>query len=231
VVHAKMKGDEGSAARLRQWIGVTGLSAVVTYVGATIAGSFLNPSYSQVRDHVSDLTATSAPTASELTPVYVFANLLVVAFGIGLYLASDRGSTSKTALRLLSINAIAGVATVTWLRGDVHGTAATVAGAGHVGFAIVSFLAILVGLFVYGFAFKEDAAWRSLSIVTFVIGVMFAVLGPFAAVASATNNDLAGLAERGATGLVTLWLLVVSFYALIHTSRPPCVTEGSGEAR
>jgi hypothetical protein len=49
------------------------------YLAATAAGSLLDPSYSQIRQHVSDLTATGAPTAADLAPPYILHNLLVVA--------------------------------------------------------------------------------------------------------------------------------------------------------
>jgi hypothetical protein len=82
-------------------------------------------------------------------------------------------------LDLLTANAIAGVMTVTWFTEDLGGAPTTPAGIGHVVFASASSIAVVVGSFVYGSAFRRmGRPWRVISI--------------------AANSDLAGLAERAA---------------------------------
>jgi hypothetical protein len=56
--------------------GYLALAAAAGYVLAAAAGGVLDPSYSQVRQHVSDLTATGAPTWSALAPLYLLHNVL-----------------------------------------------------------------------------------------------------------------------------------------------------------
>jgi hypothetical protein len=40
-----------------------------------------------------------------------------------------------------------------------------------------------------------------------------------AAIATATQNELAGLAERGPIGIFLLWLAVVGWYALLQAPK------------
>ena len=60
-----------------QWAGVFGITAGLVYVATTAAGSVLDSSYSQIRQHVSDLTATGAATSADLAPPYILLVLLV----------------------------------------------------------------------------------------------------------------------------------------------------------
>jgi hypothetical protein len=191
----------------------------VIYVAATAAGSVLDPSYSQIQQHVSDLTATGASTWAPLAPLYIAYNLLVVACGIGLYATSVRTRLWKLGTALMGVNALAGVMMVTTFREDLGGVPTTPAGAGHLVFAGVSSLTIVLAAVVYGLAFRRSPFWRPLAVFSFATAIGFAVLGPLAAVATAGGSELAGLAERGPIGLFLLWLLVVGAYAMLKAGR------------
>lgn len=107
-----------------------GLAAAAVYIAATAAGSLLDPGYSQIRQHISDLTADGAPTWPALVGPYVAYNFLVVAFAAGLYLASARGWLWRIGLGLLILNGLAGIGMVTLFREDLGGVPTTTAGAG-----------------------------------------------------------------------------------------------------
>lgn len=205
----------GVDTRLR-WTGWFGLAAAVVYIGATAAGSLLDPEYSQIRQHVSDLTASGATTWAALAPAYLAYNLLVLAFAIGLYLASPRGWLWAVGLGLLALNVLTGVGQVTWFREDAGGVPTTFAGTGHLVLAGISSLTIVAGSIVYGFALRRSAAWRPLARFSFAVAVGFAILGPLAAIATAAKSDLAGLAERGPIGLFIAWLVMVAWFVLAH---------------
>jgi hypothetical protein len=203
-------------------LGVAGyfaLSAALVYVAATAAGSLLDPSYSQIRQHVSDLTATGASTWAALAPLYLLYNVLAAAFAVELYRASARDRLWKAGTVLLAVNAFAGVMMATFFREDTGGIATTSAGAGHLAFAGLSSLVIVVASFAYGIAFRRSALLRPLTGFSFAVGVGFAILGPLAAVATAQKSDLAGVAERGPIGLFVLWLLVVGWYSIVVARR------------
>jgi hypothetical protein len=195
------------------------VTAAVVYVLATLGGSVLDPTYSQIRQHVSDLTATGASTWRALVGLYLLYNLLAAVFAVQLYRVSPGGRLWLAGTVLLLVNAFAGVMMITLFREDLGGVATTDAGIGHLVFAGISSLAILVAAFCYGFAFRRAAPWRGLSIFSLAVGVGFAVLGPLAAIATAQKSDLAGLAERGPIGLFIAWLLVVGSWTIASGGR------------
>jgi len=199
---------------LRGWTGYFAVGAGIVYVATTAAGSLLDPSYSQLRQPVSDLTATLAVTRAALVPPYVFYNVLCFAFAIGLYDVSDRSRLFKIGLGLLTINAVCGILMVTWFAEDAFGTTITPTGTGHIVLAGISSGAVVATALVHGVAFRRSARLRPLSRFSFAVGMGFVVLGPVAAAALATKSHLAGLAERGPIGLFIVWLLVVGAHAL-----------------
>ena len=206
--------ERDAARELVRVAGSLAIAAAVVHVFATLAGSLLDPSYSQVRQHVSDLTATGATTWAALAPFYLLHNVLAAAFAVVLYRASTRGRLWQVGTALLLVNAFAGVMMVTLFREDVGGVPTSSAGAGHLVFAGLSSLVIVVASFVYGVAFRRSTVWRPLSTFSYAVGVGFAILGPLAAYATAEKSDLAGLAERGPIGLFMVWLLVVGWHAV-----------------
>lgn len=206
------------ANKTLRWAGVFGIAAALVYVAATAAGSLLDPSYSQIRQHVSDLTATGAPTTADLAPPYILYNFLVVALAFNLYGAGNRKLLFLFGLCLLTINAIAGVMMVTWFTEDLGGTPHTTAGAGHIVFASVSSLAIVAASLVYGLAFRrKGGSWRPMSLFSFLIAALFIVAAPFAITATAAKSEFAGLAERAAIAPFILWLLGVGVFALVDS--------------
>jgi hypothetical protein len=204
-----------------RWGGCFAIAAAAVYVGATAAGSWLDPSYSQLGQHVSDLTASGASTSADLAPLYILYNLLALAFAVNLYLAFDRRGLFQVGLGLLTANAIAGVMMVTWFAEDLGGSPTTMAGTGHVIFASVSSIAIVAGSFVYGFAFRRlGRPWRAMCCLSFGVGILFILAAPFAVTSTAANSDLAGLAERAAIAPFILWLLGVGGFALFRSHEP-----------
>ena len=194
-----------------RFLAISGVSGVAIYVVTTAAGSLLDPSYSQVRQHVSDLTASGSLTRDHLVVPYVIYNALVGSFAIALYRESSRRPLFKLGLGALLLNSVAGVMMVTVFPEDLRGAPVTVAGTGHLIFAGVSVVCTVAIAFLYGAAFRRSST--PLATVSFVVGAAILVFGPCAAVATAAGSDLAGLAERIPIGLFLGWILAVSVHA------------------
>jgi hypothetical protein len=198
------------------WVGWLGLAAAALYVIATAAGSFLDPHYSQIREHVSELTAVGAPTWAALAPAYISYNLLVMAFAIGLYVCSGLRPAWGVGVALMVVNGLAGVGMVTAFRQDPGGAPTTFAGSVHLILAGLSSLTVVGGSIAFGVAFRRTPTWQPLARFSFASAAGFAVLGALAAIATAMRSDFAGLAERGPIGLFIAWLLVVGLFDLLH---------------
>lgn len=197
--------------------GLLGVAAVTVYVVATGLGSILDPSYSQLRRHVSDLTATGSSTWAVLVLYYVTYNVLCLTFAWALYISSPRTRQFKLGSGLLMANAVAGIMMVTAFREDLGGSPNTWIGWGHVVFATMSSLTIFLAAIAYGYAFRPIAGWRPLAAFSFGTAAAMAVFAPLAVLA--INGPLAGLAERGAIALFLAWMLGVSAYALAPAGR------------
>jgi hypothetical membrane protein len=208
---------EGMGRSLRA-VGYLGIAAALVYIVTTALGSALDPHYSQIQQHVSDLTAGGAPTRAALAAPYLVYNLLAFAFAVCLYKTSDRGRLFKTGLVLLSLNSLAGIMMVVPFREDLQGSASTVWGSGHIAWAGVSSLVIVVASFLFGVAFRRSSVWRALWSFSIVVGIAFLIIGPLTVVAT-SRHSLAGLAERGSIGLYILWLLVVGTTGLAMSRR------------
>src|SRR5690348_12361347 len=143
--------------------GYFGIAAAFVYVATTASGSLIDPSYSQVGQHVSDLTATDAPTRAALAAPYLLYNLLAFGMACSLWFGLARSRPALIGASLMTINSLAGIMMVTFFTEDLGGPPRTFAGYGHVGFAAASSLAIVLAAVVYGFAFRGARAWRSLS--------------------------------------------------------------------
>jgi hypothetical protein len=147
-------------------VGAAGLLAVVLYVGTTVLGGVLDPQYSHVRNAISELTGAHAPNYAVLAPLYAAYNMLLVAFAVGLYLASIRSTLFKWGAWLFTIGAISGIGQVTVFRMDQVGSPATLTGQGHIALAGITSLVTVVATVIYGFAFRPDPLWRPLSVLS-----------------------------------------------------------------
>ena len=124
--------------------GVFGLLSVFLYVAAVILGGFLDPSYSHVRNAISDLTGDGALTASVLNPVFVLYNLLSLCF---VFFLSRTGSSSfslRSGCILYAASACAGILMYHY-RADNLDAPLTCVGLGHLILAGVESIATLPG--------------------------------------------------------------------------------------
>src|SRR6266851_2645687 len=87
-------------------------------------------------------------------------------------------------------------------------TAPTLHGAIHVIFAFVSIIAIVLGLFVLARRFAEEPGWRGWATYSVLTGILTIVLITVFGVLNGQHSEIAGLFERLATSLGTLWGLV-----------------------
>lgn len=70
------------------WIrigGISGISLVVIYILATVLGTALRPSYSSIRDSVSELTEVGSSNKAILDLMFGSHHLMLILFAYGLY--------------------------------------------------------------------------------------------------------------------------------------------------
>lgn len=102
------------------YLGWCAAVAVVVYVGATVLGGLLDPAYSHVSMHVSELTGSRAPNRTPLTALYIAYNVALAGLGLTLLRALPKSRSLTVAACSLGAIAMTGVLLVTWFPQDSY---------------------------------------------------------------------------------------------------------------
>jgi hypothetical protein len=206
---------------MRRLLMLCGMLAVILYVGTVILGGLLRPSYSHLSQAVSDLIATGVPNKSLLDPLFIFYNLLTLAFGIGLLqrvraVDQPRGTRAGTLGALFLVaEGIFGFATV-FSPEDAQGVLSTSTGTMHILLAALSSFTTMLTILFIGFWFRGTTHLRGASLYSFISVAGVFVSGGLAAMSIANHSPLAGLVERITIGGFLQWLFVIA--AMMYSS-------------
>ena len=191
-----------------------GTTAAVIYVGTVILGALIRPGYSHITDAISELVADGAPNRSLLSSLFLLYNLLLVAFGIGVFLeAKDRsrgrrsGYVGSVALILVGL---AGMSMELAFPQDPGGTPVTFAGTMHLVMAGIASLGTIVAIVFLAFWFRNFSALQHYVMYSWISVAIIFISGGLSAVAMANHYPLFGLIERITIGTFILWLFVIS---------------------
>ena len=192
---------------------LSGVLAVIVYVGTVILGGILRPGYSHISQFVSDLIASGAPNKSLLDPLFLIYNLLTGGFAVGLFFYVNAQAGPKPnlgtfgALALL-LEAIFGFLTVFFPEGP-HGAPITSTGTMHIVLAGLSSLATIVTILLVGLWFRGVPGMAGLSLYSIVTVIVVFISGGLTAAFGASGNPLLGLLERITIGAFLQWMLVI----------------------
>lgn len=195
-------------------VGAAGVSAVGIYAFAVVLGGVLDPSYSHLRDTVSELTSSHAPDRVALGALFLAYNAALVPFAAGLYRTGPRTRGARAALVCMIAIAVGGVLLVVPFPQDSLGRPGTAAGAMHIALAAVVAPLTVATTFLLGFAFRSDARWRGLSGFSMAMGFAILATGAAAGIGAAGGVAFSGLLERLTIGAFLLWVLVLGLHAL-----------------
>jgi len=189
-------------------LALSGVLAPIVYVLALVIGNLLDPSYSQIGRTVSELIERGAPNRDLLNSIFVIYNILLIPFGIGLYLGLKRGWARNVILVAMIINGILGVAWTLFFPLDAGGKSTSLTGTLHlaVGGLVVPLVFALELSFWRGA--RKDERWGSygkFSLVIFAITLVFGLL-----TVGFVNSNYRGLLERITTGSFLLWVEVLA---------------------
>lgn len=192
-----------------------GIASSLLYVGMNIAGALLYPSYDASSQEVSELSAIGAPTRVWWVPFGVLYVILVIAFGVGVWLSADRNRWLRIVGALLVVY---GMFNAYWP--PMHQREVIAAGGGtltdtlHLAWAGVTvflmFLYIAFGAMGFGKRFR----WYS--IITMVLLLVFGLLtGPaVSGISTGQPTPWAGLIERINIFMDMQWVAVLSIVLL-----------------
>jgi hypothetical protein len=189
-----------------------GIGSAALYVATDVLVSVESASYSYWHQHISELMAIGSPTRPLALPLFLTTNVLLAAFGVGVWRSAPQKRTVRVVAVMLVAAAIIGTAVPLWAPMQVRAAGQT--GNEHL---IGTALNVLAYLLAVGFgAAAFGKRFRFYSIATIVV---LLAAGAWAAMdASAIGADQVtpwtGIKERINIYGIQLWVAVLSISLL-----------------
>jgi hypothetical protein len=214
---------------LRKALLVCGVLSSLLYVGADVLAAVRYAGYhSFTSQAISELTAVGAPTKGLVEPLFIAYDILIIAFGVGVWASAGR----KRALHLVGgllvgIGAV-GLVAMPFTPMNLRGTGNLSTDAPHIA---VTGVVVLLILSAIGFgAFLFGRRFRFYSFATLLTLLVFGAWTGFEATRLAAQQPTPwiGVAERIHIGAYLLWVLVLAITLL--RSKIPAIQANGLEA-
>jgi hypothetical protein len=201
-------GNAGNRGGLKlervAWVGISGTAF---FILAVVALHFLRPDYNPASRFISEFAV--GPYGWLMTIAFFALGLASVAIAFGIQKSLPPSWTGRIGTTLLGVFGagvfIAGIFPI-----DVQGGPTTTTGAVHMGVSLLSFVTVIVGIFVNSRAFARDPPWKSYGRLSAALGVatVATFIGLFVSVSS--GSAWVGAAQRIFVGVFLLWLLLTA---------------------
>ena len=200
---------------MRRILLICGILSSLLYVGMVWLIQF--EGYSRISQTPSELTAIGAPTRPLWMLLGSMYDVLIIAFGAGVWVSAHR----KRALRVVGILLFAfGMLGVVWPFASMHQREALAAGGGTVADTLHLILGVLTVLLMLSAIGSGAAAlgkrFRVYSVATFLIVLFFGILTGLGSPGIAANlpTPWIGLWERISIVAFLLWVIVLAIVLL-----------------
>jgi hypothetical protein len=201
---------------------VCGILSSLLYAAMLVFVPMLWEGYSSASQTVSELSAIGAPTRPLWVFLGVIYNLLVIAFGWGVWASSGRNRRLRAVGGLMAAYAVVGVPWMLFAPMHLRGIEPTLTDTMHVVLAMVTVLLMLLAIGYAATALGHNFRLYSIATIAILIafGVLAALDGP--RVAADLSTPLVGVWERINIGAFLLWVVVLAVALLrTQTTRAP----------
>jgi hypothetical protein len=150
-----------------------GIISSLLYLVATIIGAEIWSDYSSTSQTVSELIAIQAPSAPFVVPCFIIYSILVIAFGIGIWLYSKKSKLLRASALLIILKEIIGLSIVLFFKIHLRGIQQTTSDEMHL---------YLTGIGVLGCMFPAiclaaSALKHWFRIFSLIIAMLFLIFG------------------------------------------------------
>jgi hypothetical protein len=203
-----------------------GIVSSLLYVALNVVGALLYPGYSLVSQTISELYAIGAPPQAVVAALMVVYNLLLYAFGVGVWRSAGPGRALRVASVGLIGKEVLGMAVTLFFpmhtREVLAAGGATLTDAAHRDLTIAGTLFMLTAMVAGASALgKRFRLYTVATIVLFVAGGV-AAFGDAERMAANLPTPWQGVTERVNAFGYMLWLAVLAVILLrARTERPP----------
>ncbi len=189
--------------RTVRYLAAGGIAGPVLYTATWLVLGFLDPTYSHLRDPISNLSAIGAPYALVMTFIILVFALLIIVFAYGLHRGLPPGFWAGPAAL-----AIAGVGYVGIALAPLNLASPGEPSVPHTISASVTVFALMLAPVLQFRRLRRDPRWRNLggySVATTVLALAFAVMASLPAFAG-----LEGLMQRLVTVVLIAWMFIIA---------------------
>src|SRR5579864_3412023 len=197
-----------------------GIASSLLYVAMNIAGAVFYPGYDAFSQEVSELSAIGAPTRGWWVPVGVAYEILVIAFGVGVWLSADRNRRLQTVGGLLVVY---GLFNTYWP--PMHQREVIAAGGGtltdtlHLVWAGITVLLMFVYIAFGAAALGKRFRWYSIATIVVLLAFGLLTIPAVGGISTGQPTPWAGVVERINILMDLQWIAVLSI-ALLRTCKP-----------
>ena len=207
-------------AGMSRFLLVCGILSSLLYVGTDILAGMLWEGYNFASQSASELSAFGASTRSLVLPLELTADVLLIAFALGVWVSAGRNRALRVTAGLLAANAVTALVAVAFFPMHPGEAVSTFDNTMNVVLMGVSVL-FLLGAMVFGAAAYKN--WfRFYSIGTFLVFLVediLATLGAPQAIAG-QPGPLVGIQERTMIYGCLLWVVVLAIVLLRAKKEP-----------
>jgi hypothetical protein len=207
-----------------------GILSSLLYVGINVLGAMQWKNYSSTSQSVSELMAIDAPSRPLVVPLFIVYDVLLIAFGLGVWRSADRKRALQFMAVLLVGIGVIGLVAAPFAPIHLRGIEGSLTDRMHIiltmGIVLFTLLAIGIGATAFGKRF------RFYSIATIVVLLVFGTLagldGP--RLAAQLPTPWLGVTERINIGGYLLWVLVLAVNLLQVGDRATASVPRSGSS-
>ncbi|MCR3757515.1 DUF998 domain-containing protein [Clostridium felsineum] len=200
---------------MRKGIFITGIISPIIYVLYVIIGGVLWKGYSQVKQPISDLSASGAPNLGMLNNFGMLSQIFGLIFAIGafIYLKKLKIKSLNISMLLLIAEGVVSIS-YSFFPEDMKGATLTFTGIMHfVVTGLIVPIVILMPLFA-GIAFKKFNEYKRFSTYSIITSIVIFISGILSVVVMANDFPFFGVVERINIGALQLWILLFAIKLL-----------------
>jgi hypothetical protein len=197
-----------------------GVLSSVLYAATDVLAGLRYDGYSFKSQAVSELSAAGAPTRPLVVGLFTPYNVLMVAFGAGVWMAAGRRRSGRVTGALLIASAVVGEATLLFSPMDQRGAETTLRSSMHG--ALTGVMSLCIVLAMTSAARLHGRRFRRYSIATIVTLLVFGALAGLDAprIEAHEPTPRLGITERINIYAYLLWVAVLAISQLRRTDRP-----------
>ncbi|MBU7014346.1 MAG: DUF998 domain-containing protein [Theionarchaea archaeon] len=201
-------------ARILRFFLVCGILSSLLYVSTDILAGMLWEGYDFASQSASELSALGASTRPFVLPLELTADVLLIAFALGVWVSAGRNRALRVTGGLLAANAVTALVAVAFF--PVHPGEAMTASANTMNVVLMG-LSVLFLLVAMGFGAAACQNWfRFYSIGTFLVFLVEDILATMGAPRAirGQSGPLVGIQERTMIYGCLLWIVVLAIVLL-----------------